>query len=114
MGFGVPAAIGAKIANPDKEVVLFVGDGGFQPVVQLVRGTGTVIFGVLCPILWLGLGDKFAEDIHVDALCDIVLTGMYPITLGILTVKLFISMRDEMLLYVVLESFFGSVHGQAS
>ena len=30
MGFGVPAAIGAKIANPDKEVVLFVGDGGFQ------------------------------------------------------------------------------------
>ena len=30
MGFGIPAAIGAKIANPDKEVVLFVGDGGFQ------------------------------------------------------------------------------------
>ena len=30
MGFGVPAAIGAKIANPEKEVVLFVGDGGFQ------------------------------------------------------------------------------------
>lgn len=30
MGFGVPAAIGAKIANPDKEVILFVGDGGFQ------------------------------------------------------------------------------------
>ena len=30
MGFGVPAAIGAKIADPEKEVVLFVGDGGFQ------------------------------------------------------------------------------------
>ncbi|MDU1934232.1 MAG: thiamine pyrophosphate-dependent enzyme, partial [Streptococcus thermophilus] len=30
MGFGVPAAIGAKNANPDKEVILFVGDGGFQ------------------------------------------------------------------------------------
>ena len=30
MGFGVPAAIGASIANPDKEVVLFVGDGGYQ------------------------------------------------------------------------------------
>ncbi|HGR5284770.1 TPA: acetolactate synthase large subunit [Streptococcus pneumoniae] len=30
MGFGIPAAIGAKIANPDKEIVLFVGDGGFQ------------------------------------------------------------------------------------
>ncbi|WP_263285592.1 MULTISPECIES: acetolactate synthase large subunit [Streptococcus] len=30
MGFGVPAAIGAKIANPEKEVILFVGDGGYQ------------------------------------------------------------------------------------
>lgn len=30
MGFGIPAAIGAKMANTDKEVVLFVGDGGFQ------------------------------------------------------------------------------------
>ena len=30
MGFGVPAAIGAKSANTDKEVILFVGDGGFQ------------------------------------------------------------------------------------
>ena len=30
MGFGVPAAIVAKIANPEKEVILFVGDGGFQ------------------------------------------------------------------------------------
>ena len=34
MGFGIPAAIGAKIANPDKEVVLFVGDGGFQLMAQ--------------------------------------------------------------------------------
>lgn len=30
MGFGLPAAIGAKLAHPDKEVVLFIGDGGFQ------------------------------------------------------------------------------------
>lgn len=30
MGYGVPAAIGAKLGCPDKEVVLFVGDGGFQ------------------------------------------------------------------------------------
>ncbi len=29
MGYGVPAAIGAKIAHPDKQVVCFVGDGGF-------------------------------------------------------------------------------------
>lgn len=30
MGFGVPAAIGAKLANPDREVIAIVGDGGFQ------------------------------------------------------------------------------------
>jgi acetolactate synthase-1/2/3 large subunit len=29
MGYGVPAAIGAKIAHPDRQVVCFVGDGGF-------------------------------------------------------------------------------------
>ncbi|HZZ65434.1 MAG TPA: biosynthetic-type acetolactate synthase large subunit [Candidatus Baltobacteraceae bacterium] len=30
MGFGVPAAIGAKFAHPDRAVVAIVGDGGFQ------------------------------------------------------------------------------------
>ena len=30
MGYGIPAAIGAKFGQPDKEVVVFVGDGGFQ------------------------------------------------------------------------------------
>ena len=30
MGFGIPAAIGAKLAAPQKPVVAFVGDGGFQ------------------------------------------------------------------------------------
>ncbi len=30
LGYGVPAAIGAKIANPDKQVVAVVGDGGFM------------------------------------------------------------------------------------
>uniref|UniRef100_UPI002624B0E5 biosynthetic-type acetolactate synthase large subunit n=1 Tax=Companilactobacillus sp. TaxID=2767905 RepID=UPI002624B0E5 len=30
MGFGIPAAIGAKFADPDHQVVLFVGDGGIQ------------------------------------------------------------------------------------
>lgn len=34
MGFGFPAAIGAKIGNRDKEVVCFTGDGGFQMNIQ--------------------------------------------------------------------------------
>ncbi|AJP25905.1 acetolactate synthase catalytic subunit [Staphylococcus epidermidis] len=30
MGFGIPSAIGAQLAEPEKTVVCFVGDGGFQ------------------------------------------------------------------------------------
>lgn len=34
MGYGLPASIGAKIALPNREVVLFVGDGGLQMTIQ--------------------------------------------------------------------------------
>ncbi len=34
MGFGLPAAIGAKFGAPDRTVCLFVGDGGFQMTIQ--------------------------------------------------------------------------------
>ena len=30
LGYALPAAIGAKVANPEKQVCLFSGDGGFQ------------------------------------------------------------------------------------
>ena len=30
MGYGLPAAIGAQLARPEKQVVAVVGDGGFQ------------------------------------------------------------------------------------
>ncbi len=34
MGYGLPAAFGAKLANPEREVVAFIGDGGFQMTIQ--------------------------------------------------------------------------------
>ncbi|WP_147678980.1 biosynthetic-type acetolactate synthase large subunit [Algibacter pacificus] len=34
MGFALPAAIGAKMAAPDREVVAIIGDGGFQMNIQ--------------------------------------------------------------------------------
>lgn len=48
MGFGFPAAIGAKIANRDKDVVLVTGDGGFQMNIQemataVTQGTNITI-----------------------------------------------------------------------
>lgn len=34
MGFCLPAALGAKLARPDREVVAIIGDGGFQMTIQ--------------------------------------------------------------------------------
>lgn len=34
MGFGLPAAIGAKLGNPSQTVVAIIGDGGFQMTLQ--------------------------------------------------------------------------------
>ncbi len=34
MGFALPAAIGAKMATPDREVVAVIGDGGYQMTIQ--------------------------------------------------------------------------------
>jgi acetolactate synthase-1/2/3 large subunit len=34
MGFALPAAIGAKFARPNEEVIAIIGDGGFQMTLQ--------------------------------------------------------------------------------
>lgn len=34
MGFGLPASLGAQIGQPEKKVVLVVGDGGFQMTIE--------------------------------------------------------------------------------
>ena len=34
MGFGLPAAIGAKFGAPDRTVIAIIGDGGFQMTLQ--------------------------------------------------------------------------------
>lgn len=57
MGFGLPAAIGAKIGRPDRQVCLFVGDGGLQMTIQelgtiLQEQTGVKI--ILLNNNWLG------------------------------------------------------------
>lgn len=57
MGFGIPAAIGAKMAAPERPVCLFVGDGGVQMTMQefgtiMQEGTGVKI--VILNNNWLG------------------------------------------------------------
>jgi len=67
MGFGIPAAIGAKLANPDKEVIVFVGDGGFQMTNQelaILNGYGVPIKVVLINNHSLGMVRQWQESFY--------------------------------------------------
>ena len=58
MGFGLPAAHGAKIGAPDREVILFVGDGGMQMTIQelgTIHQTQAAIKIVLMNNKYLGM-----------------------------------------------------------
>lgn len=69
MGFGIPAAIGAKLANPDKEVVLFVGDGGFQMTNQelaILNGYKVPIKVVLINNHSLGMVRQWQEAFYEE------------------------------------------------
>ena len=64
MGYGLPAAIGAKVANPEKPVIAFMGDGGFQMNMQEL---GTIsqeqldVKMVLMNNTWLGMVKQWQE-----------------------------------------------------
>jgi len=55
MGFALPAAIGAKMAAPDREVVAIIGDGGYQMTIQEL---GT-IFQQKVPVKIVVLNNEF-------------------------------------------------------
>ena len=64
MGFGLPAAIGAKIGNPEREVVAIVGDGGFQMNIQelgTVMQSGIGVKIVLMNNHFLGMVRQWQE-----------------------------------------------------
>ncbi|GHU40545.1 acetolactate synthase [Bacilli bacterium] len=78
MGFGIPAAIGAKLANPDKEVIVFVGDGGFQMTNQelaILNGYHISIKVVLFNNHSLGMvrqwQEKFYEERRSQSVFDL-------------------------------------------
>ncbi|WEV60830.1 biosynthetic-type acetolactate synthase large subunit [Streptococcaceae bacterium ESL0729] len=76
MGFGIPAAIGAKLANPDKEVILFVGDGGFQMTNQelaLLNQYGIGIKIILINNTSLGMVRQWQTSFHNNHLSQSVL-----------------------------------------
>jgi acetolactate synthase-1/2/3 large subunit len=58
MGFGFPAAIGAKVARPDKKVMAITGDGGLLMVIQeLATAVAENVPVVICLMNngWLGM-----------------------------------------------------------
>ena len=69
MGFGIPAAIGAKLAQPNKNVIVFVGDGGFQMTNQelaLLNGYGITIKVVLINNHSLGMVRQWQESFYEE------------------------------------------------
>lgn len=64
MGFGLPAAIGAKIACPGREVCLFTGDGGFQMNIQelaTIFQSGIAVKIILLNNQFLGMVRQWQE-----------------------------------------------------
>ncbi len=64
MGFGLPAAIGAKMAAPDREVVFFVGDGGIQMTIEelgTIMQERTAVKIVVLDNTWLGMVRQWQE-----------------------------------------------------
>ncbi len=58
MGFGLPAAIGAKIGAPEREVIAYVGDGGIQMNIQefaTIMQEGVAVKVVLLNNNYLGM-----------------------------------------------------------
>jgi acetolactate synthase-1/2/3 large subunit len=78
MGFGLPAAIGAQLAFPDRQVVAFVGDGGFQMTAQELAtavqyGTNTKV--VVMNNNYLGMVRQWQEKFYASRYSEVDLSG---------------------------------------
>lgn len=64
MGFGLPAAMGAKVSSPHKDTVVFIGDGGFQMTIQELGTIASNAIGVKIVVLnnhYLGMVRQWQE-----------------------------------------------------
>lgn len=78
MGFGLPAAIGAQLAFPDRQVVAFVGDGGFQMTAQELAtavqyGTNTKV--VIMNNGFLGMVRQWQEKFYSSRYSEVDLNS---------------------------------------
>jgi acetolactate synthase-1/2/3 large subunit len=67
MGFGLPAAIGAQLGNPDRLVFALVGDGGFQmsiPELSTLASYGLAVKVVVLNNGYLGMVRQWQQLFH--------------------------------------------------
>jgi len=77
MGFGLPAALGAQLARPDKQVVAVVGDGGFQMTNQEI--ITAVQYGIPLKVIimnngYLGMVRQWQEMFYDRAYSEVDLS----------------------------------------
>ena len=67
MGFGLPAAIGAKIANPNQNVICITGDSSFQMSIQELGTISQYNLGIKIIIInngWQGMVRQWQESFY--------------------------------------------------
>ncbi|MGH9632239.1 MAG: biosynthetic-type acetolactate synthase large subunit, partial [Bryobacteraceae bacterium] len=78
MGFGLPSAIGAQFARPDKLVFALVGDGGFQmsiPELATIANYGLPVKIIVMNNGYLGMVRQWQELFYNNRLCSVELNS---------------------------------------
>ena len=81
MGFGVPAAVGAKAARPDATVICIDGDGCFQMTNQEITTAALEGLPVVIVIInngWLGMVRQWQEMFYAERYANTHLTKQVP------------------------------------
>src|SRR2546421_3717269 len=81
MGYGIPAAVGAKAARPDATVVCIDGDGCFQMTSQEIATSvleGLPIVTVVVNNGWLGMVRQWQEMFYAERFSETHLTHQVP------------------------------------
>ena len=76
MGFGLPAALGAQVANPDQLVVAICGDGGFQmsiPELATLANFGLPVKVIVMNNGYLGMVRQWQELFYANRLSQVTL-----------------------------------------
>ena len=78
MGFGLPAALGAQVANPNQLVVAICGDGGFQmsiPELATLFNFGLPVKVIVMNNGYLGMVRQWQELFYANRLSQVTLDG---------------------------------------